>query len=211
MRKLRGLYQGRNVTLFLFLVLATASSLAFINSRSSYAESPSLLGTVRCAVRTVLLTDCPPVAPQAPASQGTPAPAQSNGTASQTPAQSNRQAPTTNEGNAQEAPVGSETLTTPDTTLASYQAIENIPHANSVGYAINDSNYLAYFNAYSPYARSDGNGVSTSAVVEASSDGWKVLGIAWYWWLVAAVLVAVIIASLRKIKLSKTSILSEGT
>jgi len=211
---LRGIQKGRKVTLFLFLVLVSASSLVLINSRPSYAESPSLLGTVRCVLRTVLLTECAPSDTPAPLAP-TPAPAPS----SPSPAQSPSSGSTANASSAQAATstpaagavAGAQDVALPDTALTNYPNIRSLTPASSTGYALNDSNYLAYFNSYSPYALAAGQEAAASGLVEASADGWKILGVAWYWWVVAAALLVAFITSVRRMILRRASVLPGGS
>lgn len=87
MHTLRGILQSRKLTLYILLPLLASSILTIMNSRSTYAESPSLLGTVRCLVRTVLSVECPSMVTTAPAQpSNTPQQSQASASSSQTPA-----------------------------------------------------------------------------------------------------------------------------
>lgn len=220
MRALRGLIQGTKVTAFLVLSLGVSSILTISDSRPASAESPSLLGTVRCLVRTVLLTDCPklgtpapvvtpqPIAPSSPSK----APAQP---ANQTPSQPapSRTNGTTPRGSQTTVAPEADEVTMPDTTLKEYDEVKK-PVTEPGAYAtdIKNAENLAYFNNYSPYAVAGAKTEAAASLpVQRTSEGWRIFGIAWYWWGIVILLVVTILFSVRRKILRKTSVLPSST
>ena len=204
MRTLRGIFKGTHVTIYILLPLALASILITTGSRSTYAESPTLLGTVRCAVRTLLWVECPATTPsttqQAPASTPQPAPESQPAPTPATTSAPTKSAP---------AKVGGEEVAQPDQTIAPYSGIEQISSVAATSPRIQENEYVAYFNQYSPYAVAGAHDQQT-APIERTNEGWRLLGVAWYWW-VAALLVAIMIfTSFKRLNLRKSSVLSGG-
>jgi hypothetical protein len=68
-----------------------------------------------------------------------------------------------------------------------------------------NAEYGAYFNTYSPYAT---QGMAEQGVVTRSPEGWKIAGIAWYWWGVGTMIMAGIFFSVRRGILRRNSVLS---
>ncbi len=205
MHTLRGILQSRKLTLYILLPLLAASILTIMNSRSTYAESPSLLGTVRCLVRTVLSVECPSMVTTAPAQpSNTPQQSQAPAPSSQTPATKSAQEST------KTPPVTGETVTLPEQTIAEYEKIEQIPHSRASSPRIPESEYVAYFNQYSPYAVAGAQDQKV-APVEQTSEGWRLLGVAWYWWAAGVLIIFTIFLSVKRQNLRKSSVLPEHT
>lgn len=206
MRTLRGILQSRKLTLYILLPLLASSILTIMNSRSTYAESPSLLGTVRCLVRTVLSVECPSMVTTAPAqsSSSTPQQSQAPAPSSQTSATKSAQEST------KTPPVTGETVILPEQTIAEYEKIEQIPDSRASSPRIPESEYVAYFNQYSPYAVAGAQDQKV-APVEQTSEGWRLLGVAWYWWAAGVLIIFTIFLSVKRQNLRKSSVLPEGT
>lgn len=213
MRKLRGFYTVKHVLFSLLLILATASSLTLLNPQSTQAQSPSLLETVRCLVRTVFRTDCTPVAPTTPVTPTAPGgssspqnggsqgnsssiPPVSSGTSGQGSGQSSGGGALQQSGGSIE-PIGSEIIP-PTKIVTERQNANSGVLEEQAGQTSDTSRYYAYFNKYSPYAQTSSVPASSGAVVETSSEGWKLYGIAWYWWITALGLLATIAAMIKK-------------
>jgi hypothetical protein len=94
-----------------------------------------------------------------------------------------------------------EAITTPTTSLTTTQSKPRT--------VVGNAEYLAYFNTYSPYAvAGERQAAEASAPVARTSDGWKVFGVAWYVWVIAALAISGIILSVRRSILRKHSVLS---
>jgi len=207
MRILRGDIRGIQVTAFLALVLVTSSLIVFSSPRPTHAEGP-LLGGARCLLQALLLGRCTtdsskpstssPVSPStnslAPGQSGSGGDASSAGRA---PSNSSRP---------YIPPAGAE-VPLPDTTIASYPKLEQLTARRPSNAKMDQSEYLAYFNAYSPYAVQR---TSEEQVVVRTSDGWRLLGISWYWWGAAVVAGLAILLSVRRRFLRKSSVLSKS-
>ncbi|MGH7217840.1 MAG: hypothetical protein ACREGE_00120 [Candidatus Microsaccharimonas sp.] len=207
MQILRGVKVSTKLTAFLLLALGTASSLAIIHPQPVNAEG-YLFGTVRCVVRTVFNRECekkaPPVAEEprqdtpTPNGSGTAAPQQQAGT----PA-GGQQTPAYNSGGG----TAVEPIEIPEELLTGYKEFE-LPAARTVtaGERVDESEYTAYFNTFSPYAVAGAH--TTAAINEApvqrSAEGWKLFGIAWYWWAIAGLVIVVMIVSGRSILRART-------
>ena len=210
MRVLRGLQPVTKVTVVFLLALNTASTFVIATPRPAQAEG-FLLDTVRCLVRTVLVEGCR----TAPAPAPTPSPApQSNGNAAPPPASSNNtsseQASTPSASRTYSAPSSFETITPPEASTSAYPTIEEVerPGVNPAD-RLSESEYVAYFNAYSPYAV-QGAQTADDSVVQASPEGWKLFGIQWYWWGLAAAFIFALFLSVKYGILRRPSVLSGG-
>ncbi len=216
MRILRGFEKGTRVTIFLTFALITASSLTIFSPRPASAEGP-LLGTVKCLVRTVLLSQCPTTttpAPSTPPSSPAPSPAPSSAPTPSTPveqSQSAQQSPAS-KTQATERPSQVrqfDTIEPIQTSLAPYEDIDATTLRTSQ-VRIKESDYVAYFNQYSKYAIAGAEQpASIEAPITQSTEGWKILGIAWYWWGAIVVISSGIFFSVRKGFLRRNSVLSK--
>lgn len=207
MRQLREFSKGLKVTTFLLLAIATASTATLMTPRPANAEGP-LLGTVRCLVQTLLLTDC--------SRQQTPAPAPTQPAPSSPSTAQPAQAPQ------QTAPAQQQTPVAPipqdeaiDAQLemplevVSEQVSTTKPIFSSVGTnTIQRSEYVAYFNKYSPYAVLGAQQQSEASMpFSQSSEGWKIFGIPWYFLGIIFAPLLLILPSVRRPLLRKFSVL----
>ena len=213
MRILRGFEKGTRVTIFLTFALITASSLTIFSPRPASAEGP-LLGTVKCLVRTVLLSQCPTTttpAPSTPPSSPAPSPAPTPSTPVEQ-SQSAQQSPAS-KTQATERPSQVrqfDTIEPIQTSLAPYEDINATAALRASQGRIKESDYVAYFNQYSKYAvASAEQPASIEAPIAQSAEGWKILGIAWYWWGAIVVISSGILFSVRKGFLRRNSVLSK--
>jgi hypothetical protein len=187
MRALRLSLRGvRGPTLLLGgLIVAFASPVVL--ARPTHAEG--LLPTVRCLVQTLLLSGCPqpvtvsPSSPQTPAEQpasqpqgGTVSEPSSSASSSAAPAPQAASSSTTQPAAPLQAVPSVETLDSPR-DIKALPVTPTHPTQNPKSY-----DYVAFFNTSSPYAASQVKGDST-AFIQPTQEGWKVAGLAWYWWL----------------------------
>jgi hypothetical protein len=207
MEILRVNLQGSKVALFLLFALSSALIMTISTPRAASAEGP-LLGTVRCLVRSVLLTDCQPqrgsTRPSEPSNAAQPS---SSNAKTNTAAKSDKAkgAPTPSREEAY-APLP-ETMAMPSEPSGSMPGIPS-PTATSAYADMTKAEYLAYFNKYSKYAVAGAHDEAAAPVpVERTGEGWRFFGIAWYWWALAGVFIGAIIYAVRQRFLRKSSVL----
>lgn len=190
MRILRGSIWGSKVTVFMVLPLLVASVMTMSSPRPASAEGP-LLGTVRCLLGTLLAGQCRPVAPTSPTPPASPAqptaPAPSTGSGSAAP-----QAPATQPSNEskkrQVQPIQAEPMPMPEEIPAPVLPVEPTGEEASAGVAMSNADHLAFFNKYSKYAVAGAQQEAAAATpVERSDEGWRIFGVAWYWWGIGAI------------------------
>lgn len=207
---LRGSVTATKVTLYIVLALIAAVFITVIHPRPTSAEG-SLLGNVRCLVRTVLLTECKPVEVVVPAP--TPAPAPAPVASAPSASSSGSQPAATSSSRTQNnraTVVTTEELAAPEPILVNVPIVEKPAVATSSYARMSGSEYLAYFNTYSKYAVAGAQQqAASSAPVARTGEGWRIIGIAWYWWGITVLLTAVIFASVRRNFLRKNPVLPE--
>jgi hypothetical protein len=173
MLMMQPILRGAKIMLFLLGFTALVFSLIVLFARPTHAES--FLSKTTCGVVGLLGIHCSkPVAPEpAPPSQPTPpqpAPTPSENTSS-------NQASPTNSGSA----------ATPEPISMEVQPITEIPaiprDQPHYGSLPSSSGYLANAMVLSP-AQKQVLGAS-SAPLQASGEGWRIYGVAWYWWVIA--------------------------
>jgi len=207
MNVLRGIQPVIKVTAVFVLVFTTASTLTLLNPQATHAEG-YLFGKVRCLVRTVLLTECPSTtAPTpAPAPSNTPAPQPSSQPSSGSSVQPS--APTDRGGKGPVSPAVVTPLEAPEVLGDEHAPIQKLQSIGTTqGDRMSESEYIAYFNAYSPYAVAGQPTANEAAIVQAGPEGWRILGIAWYWWAMALALCVAIFASVKRIIFRRSSVL----
>lgn len=180
MRILRDIQPVAKVTAVFILALSTATIFTLVSPRAAHAEG-FLLPTVRCVVQTVLVDGCQPSS-QAPAQD---APTQQNQAASSTQSSSTSSQQSSGAPK-QSTPVsGSYFEPIPESGGGSLPEIKEAPSTQLSNVShIDESEYVAYFNAYSKYAVQRAQAAPFGGeVLQAGPEGWKVMGIAWYWWL----------------------------
>ncbi len=206
MRILRALQPMTKVTVVFVLALTTATTLIIATPRPAQAEG-FLLDTVRCLVRTVLVAGCPaePTSAPAPASSSQPttqeaAPA-SGGSSTGTPQAHTKRS---------YAPVETAPITAPDTSVEAYPTLQEVARPGS-GDRMTEAEYIAYFNAHSPYAVQGAQHAASgeAGLVQAGPEGWKLFGVAWYWWGIAAAFIFALFLSVKHGILRRNSVLSE--
>ncbi len=208
----------RSVKISVFALAVLGVSLVSSLGYSRPASAESLLGkTLECVVTLFIPQSCRPAA--APSNSPAPAP---------TPAAEPSPAATGNaseSANGSVAPPPASTSTAPTTQGVEYtappelkqaeelQAIEKAPelpaavHHRSFNYE--PMAYLAYM--YGVKGASTTAAASENEVIESTANGWHILGIAWYWWLVGSAVVAGGVAWLRKANYKRDlSIVKEG-
>lgn len=172
--------------------------------RAAHAEGP-LTQTVRCLVQTLLLTGCSEPAAASPSStpQSQPSPAAPSSNAGSTPASS----PVSK--NAQTSQPSSQTPPLAPLPSEPAESLLAITASTPPVYpAAQPFNYVAYFNTYSKYATQQVKGEATT-FIEPSKEGWKIAGIAWYWWAVPLSLLAGLGATLKYRQFRRSSALSK--
>lgn len=220
MHILRAMPRGMNKITFVLFAFVLSLTITIATPRPTHAEGP-LLGKVRCLLETVLLQRCKPI--QTPPSvMPTPEPSpQTGGGGSSRPS-----SPSTNKPTQPDSPKVSqqatpappapaspspntaheEGITVPRETTEMSPAVKGAvaPHASSASFT--DADYMTFFNTYSQYATSTQPQQVSTAPIEASSEGWKVLGVAWYWWAALGLLGVAIFTSIksRSLRISST-------
>lgn len=205
MQILRGAKLSTKFTAFLLLALGTASSLALVHPQPVNAEG-YLFGKVRCVVQTVFNRECEkkvqPVAEEPrqgdTTSNGSTGTVQNSGA---TPAGGTNTA----QGSADDATL--EPIEIPEELQVSYTELE-LPKATLVkNSSLDESEYAAYFNTFSPYAVAGAHTVAVAdeSPVQRSADGWRLFGIAWYWWAFAGVAMGALIVSGRSVLKTRTA------
>lgn len=212
-RASKNLLRGVKSANFLLIGIFCVSIISVASSQSVQAEN-FLSKTVRCLVGTVLTFNCPqpaanaPSAPapsyakpqpnQMPTIQGEPQGGQAQAASGASSESAAGQADT-NEASA--VPAAGETAADPrSATVATYNAQldPSVHRPIEIAY-LSDAEPNPYSGIVFPGAQGQGihfstygspsgvQGVSNFAVVESSRDGWKIAGVAWYWWAIAAV------------------------
>lgn len=153
-------------------VALTSSYITIQNSRPTQAES--LLYRLGCVVDNLLLGTCPPTSSQTKPSKE-PAPAPTQNTSGGTTGGSEEVSP-------QQPTITPEPIEFNETPLplASVQPLENMGTKKSAL-----SSVYQFPSSSGNTASADVLGVQRDApVLAATSHGWEILGIAWYWWTV---------------------------
>lgn len=216
MRILRAMPRGMNGITFLLFVFAFSLVITISTPRTTYAEGP-LLGTVRCLVETVLLQRCKPVSTPAPE------PTSSSGGSSASPSSTNKstqpsspratsggaQATTTMPANPSSNVAQEVDIVLPKETAKMAPAVkgEMAPHVPGAG--LTSADYMAFFNTYSRYATDVQPRQAGFVPFETSAEGWKILGMAWYWWVALGLFGTVIFTSVKSYSLRKASALPD--
>lgn len=214
MRILRGFSRGIQGA-FLFTA-ATSLALVLVVATPSAAHAEGFLyGTVKCLLRTVLAprpAECSPAS-----SRGAENVTQSERTTTErkNTGSTTRQAPKNELSHTAPAPATPNTssevippkqpLPLPDATLKSYPDTETVPSVQPVARDWGDAEYVAYFNSYSPYAAS--TEPQTAALIEPSTEGWKIAGVPWYWWSLGVGALLAVFLSVKHGKFRKSSVL----
>lgn len=208
MRALRGVQPIVKVAIVFLLALSTSLAFTLLHPRSAHAEG-FLLDTVRCLVRTVLVDRCRGAeVPPSTAAPTTPSNTKESSSGSRSSA-SDSGAPQPRQ---QQLPVVySEPLALPDATAADYPELQQVSWGEAVGEGrLSGAEYVAYFNKYHYYAAENERTVANGgAIVQAGPEGWKLFGVAWYWWGLAVVALGGIFASVRQRNLRNHSVLSK--
>ena len=198
------LREVRGITFLLSgLIVAFISPVAF--AKPTHAEG--LLPTVRCLVQTVLLTGCPkpiPTDTSSPVVSPTQ-PSAPTQTTQSTPQSTTGNPPASSSGTrlASPAPVGSveaDTLETP-------QQLQTMPKVTQPTRTPHSFDYVAFFNTSSSYAspKTEGDG---GGLIVPTQEGWKVAGLAWYWWIAMIGAITGVISLIRRWYIRRASLLS---
>ena len=203
MRALHLSLRGVKVSIFLLsgVSIALVSSATF--ARPTHAEG--LLPTVRCLVQTLLSSGCPdPAQSSSPVvSSPTQASSSSQNTSQtqSTPSQNSTVQSAPQSGGIVQAAPSVETLQTPQELTA----MPNVPTQATQNPKAYD--YVAFFNTSSSYASPRGQG-DGNAFIQPSQEGWKVAGLAWYWWLAILGAITGVISLIRRRYVRRLSVLS---
>jgi len=164
--------------------------IVLLSSRPTQAES--LLYNVGCLVRTIVRVDCAP-------SSTAPAPSQ-NQTTPSTPSQTSPAAPSnTPAPSPQPLPTTPEPIELEAETLPPLPAMDD-PATLSARSLPAPANYSA---SVGPTIRTTTNpaavlGVRQVSTIQATNEGWRILGMAWYWWLLIIAIIIVVQALIRR-------------
>ena len=203
MRTMRAKLQGTQVAVFLSMVLLISVFTVVLSPRSTHAEGP-LFGTVRCLVQSLFWTACPPSEPVAPAPSPT-SPRQPEGPTPAGPARPGESQNQTNQGTSSDfKPKPIDESSIPGEVHPMAPAVKPIGLNGELHNYMSEEEALAYFNSHSKYAVAGAHNEAASAtVVQRSGEGWRLLDIAWYWWGIAAVLLATVFLSGKHVFLRK--------
>lgn len=212
MRLLRGKVYSTKVATFLFLAFALSSVLTIASPRPTYAEGP-LLGTVRCLLGTVLLQKCQPGTSPANTTPATPANNASGSSSNSSNASKgnsssgagSQAAPTTGSASFK-APKDAE-IALPKDTEPMAPAVQGASAPVPSSPQLSGAEQLAFFNTHSRYARDVQSPRAGVAPLETSAEGWKIVGVAWYWWAMLLLAGVVILTSVKRSSLRKASAL----
>lgn len=197
--------------LLLLLALAIAAAITVFHPRSASAEG-SLLDTARCLVRGVLQVGCQKQpAPQSSVQSERVSPSSSNGgpagesSATTTPPSTqSRQRTTTHSTAPIVAPLPVQEL------VAKTPIVDAMPAIPQGKTRIDESQFVAYFNAFSPYAVQGAATQKPQQLVERTAEGWKIAGVPWYGWASVAGLVGMTVYGVRRFLISRGSVLPGG-
>lgn len=156
--------RGAKIKVIIFLLAACvlSASIVVMNSRPTRAES--ILYTVTCVVGGLLRYDCPK-----PAESATPAPTQHGDTSSQATSPTDSSTPTSS---VQTVPVPISFDEDLHKELLDLPAVQGVATARLPAHVVQTPTY----------ALGRTQQLATSSAIVASEEGWKILGIAWYWW-----------------------------
>lgn len=155
---------------FLLTVVLSSSFISIQSSRPAQAES--LLYTVGCVVGSLLSRDCPPSQtkpqPNPPPKETQPSPPSEPTTSPDSPS---AQQPTNNP-----APVELD-----DALTAQLPTIPELHKGLNAG-----SSTFVLPNVRAPqYPSAQVLGAHDAMPLRATTEGWRIYGFAWYWWLIA--------------------------
>lgn len=200
MRALNLSLRGVKVTTFLSVGLMVALVSPVIFARPTHAEG--LLPAVKCLVQTLLLSQCsqPVQTNTAPTQQTQNQVAQPSSSA---PSSGTSTQPENSGGAVTHSPMASEPV-----ALETPPQITNVPTVTAPTAQLpHSSDYVAFFNTSSKYASPQGGG-GGNAFIQASQEGWKVGGLAWYWWIAIIAAITGIISYIRHLYIRRLSVLS---
>lgn len=70
------------------------------------------------------------------------------------------------------------------------------------------ADYVSSLNAYNMYAANSVQGDANGGVLETSQDGWRIAGVAWYWWVALIGLISGVVLHIRRQRIKHDSLLS---
>jgi hypothetical protein len=170
--------RGAKITrTIVFLLAAFVLSVIIVSMSSRPTSAESLLYKVGCVVGGLLRYECAKsVEPATPSSTQSSEP--SPGTTSPSSSSASESPTTTTPPSFGQA--------TPAPITLNEELLEKLPDLPAVQGAATTYNSTAQFPSHVLHASSYGVGraqqLATPAAIVASEEGWKVLGIAWYWW-----------------------------
>lgn len=197
---LQGL-RGVKVSIIALGILGASFVSSVIHSRPASAES-FLQKTVNCVTDVLALKNCA----KSPATPATPASA-SNGqgatpakpaSASSTPAAVSSSQPVSYSGirsGTEQAPLSTDTVQPTDTMPALPVDARDLPAYGSALYAT----YL-----FKTFGHMPTDATAAPAPLQASEEGWRLFGVAWYWWLMAAAAMTAAILALKRLRSQQT-------
>ena len=172
----------RGVRIYVFILATISFSLVGSLIHPQPASAEGFLGkTVRCVVGGLLLfTDCRTPAEQAPAPTSTPPAAEPQAAAPASPS-ATQPSPSRPQASPQSSAV--EIQLAPLENFEPVVEAATVPALPSASHRSPSQPELTSFamaNIYTP--KTETLGVSTSAF-EPSSEGWRIAGVSWFWWL----------------------------
>lgn len=186
----RPILRGTKITAFLLGITAMSVVIALVGSRNTHAVS--LFDTLKCTFKFVFILDCDTKQsstqsesqPQ-PQPQSQPQPKSAANEVSES-SKPDQLTVTSDQQAAPQAyyPDDDELLSMNEQVLQPVPAVPELPEPPLKLASIN-GNYTDYklYAYYSSQSAIDANSVK-DVPLRASSEGWKLFGIAWYWWLI---------------------------
>jgi hypothetical protein len=211
-----------NKITFVLFAFVLSITITIATPRPTYAEGP-LLGTVRCVLKTVLLQRCQPAqTPPNVTPAPEPTPPKGSGAEPSSPSTTNKPAqpssPDASSGGTQVNPTPARSssnvaqegeIALPKETAEMAPAVKGAAALHASGASLTDADYMTFFNTYSRYATDAQPRQLSAAPLETSSEGWKILGVAWYWWVALGLLGVAIFTSIKSYALRKSSSLPD--
>lgn len=175
--------RGAKIGIFLLSVLSVSLLVSTTYSRPASAEG-FLYSTLRCTVGLLTGTDCRTAPTPQTSPEPTPTPVQPA-----QPLQANQsEAPSATAPQPESQSVEMPTIqTTPiDTTVAALEPITTLPNAtHRLPVQLTNNDYAAYI--YLSTGSVKGAATIATAPIEKSGEGWRILTVAWYWWVLGLV------------------------
>lgn len=177
----------RGVKTSLFLLAVLCVSTVFVASQSRFAHAESFLYGVTCSVKGLFGRDCQPRRTPSPSPEETPPAGGGTTSGGKTSPSSGSGEPKSGHAN----PSGSGIQVTPPPPIELEDALlDELPTVARVSEAASRHTFPAHVAPIIQQPGGEVLGQTAAAPIEASEQGWKIMGVPWVWWaLLGAVLV----------------------